>query len=236
MRYSAHWLATILAAIIFNIVSVFGFAYVLPQLTPAPKIENVTEFELIDVEFDDDIVILDEEPIPSDTQQETSPFNAQDLIVPEIVVPKPIEIPPLPETKPVEIPKPKKPSVENKPTEPPKQSEQPKPTEQPKQTESSQVKQLLTKPPVTIMAVYPDENSVLGFKGYISFAVHIGKDGKVKSTEILQSSGKDVVDEIARKAVEQWTFRPALDQFNRPMECDKIITFDFKGQGTRDTG
>ncbi len=78
------------------------------------------------------------------------------------------------------------------------------------------------------MEVYPEEGSVLGFKGYISFAARIGKDGKVKSTEILQSSGRYFVDEIARKAAMQWAFKPALDQDGRPMECDKIITFDFK--------
>lgn len=222
MRYSTHWLATIFAAIILNFMAMFAFAYVLPQLTPAPEIENVAEMEWLDVELADDVVVLDETAIPSTAPKETSPiFNAQDLVIPEIITPAQIELPPLPEQKPIEIPKPKPPPVNRERETPSKPADD-------KKSEPPQVKQLLTKPPVTIMAVYPEKGSLLGFKGYISFAVHIGKDGKVKSSEILQSSGRTVVDEIALKAAEQWTFRPALDQFGRPMECDKIITFDFK--------
>lgn len=224
MRYSAHWPATIFAAIIFNAVMLFGFAYVLPQLMPAPKVEEVVEIEWLDVEADD-AVVINEEAIPSDAQENLPTFNAQDLVVPEFK-PPPIELPPPPEVKPVEIPKPKPQSPPAQPEQnsPQKISDDKKNSEAPAQQTG---KQLLTKPPVTIMEVHPEKGSVLGYKGYIAFAVHIGKDGKVKSSEVLQSSGRLVVDEIARKAAEQWTFRPALDQFGRPMECDKIIAFDF---------
>ena len=226
MRYSTHWPATILAAIIFNVMAVFGFAYVLPQLMPAPEVQSVAEIELLEVELPDEVAVLDEEAIPSTApEKNSSPFNAQDLVLPEVNTPAPIELPPLPEQKPPELPKPKPPpTVTTERDAPPK----PAVNQGNKTPEPPQVKQLLTKPPVTIMEVYPEKGSLLGFKGYISFAVHIGKDGKVKSSEILQSSGRLVVDEIARKAAEQWTFRPALDQFSRPMECDKIITFDFR--------
>ena len=223
--YSAHWSVTILAAIIFNVIAVFGFAYALPQLMPAPEVQSVSKIELLDVELADEVAVLDEEAIPSTApEKNSSPFNAQDLVLPEVTKPAPIELP-KPAQKPIELPKPKPPPTVNR-----ERDTTPKPAvdKADKTPEPPQAKQMLTKPPVTIMAVYPEKGSLLGFKGYISFAVHIGKDGKVKSSEILQSSGRTVVDEIARKAAEQWTFRPALDQFGRPMECDKIITFDFK--------
>ena len=149
--------------------------------------------------------------------------------MPELTIPEPtIEPvkPSPPQLKPIEPPKPQPP-----PTKP--ADDKPDVKLQPAQEPAKEVapdtgKQVVTRPPITIKEVYPQKGSVLGFKGYISFAAHIDKNGKVTATEILQSSGRYFVDEIARKAAEQWTFKPALDQRGRPMECDKIITFDFK--------
>ncbi|MBR0262139.1 MAG: TonB family protein [Selenomonadaceae bacterium] len=229
-NYSAHWLPTILAAIAFHVLLALGFSYVLPNLTPEPKIEDVAELELIDENLlVDEAVVIDAEAIPSETVQESVPtFNAQDLVLPELKIPepiiKPIEPPP-PEIKPVEPPKPKPPpQVVNREEPKPKVETQPEKEDATK----NDGRQLVTRPPITVNAVYPEKGSGLGFKGYVAFAVRIGKDGKVKSSEILQSSGRYFVDEIARKAAVQWTFKPALDQTGRPMECDKIITFDFK--------
>ena len=227
--YSPHWRATIFAAIILHFAAALGFSYVLPKFAPSPTINDVTELEWIDVDLTDDVTVIDEEAIPSDTPQETLPtFDAKDLFVPELTIPESIIEPiqtPLPEVKPIEPPK-----IQSPPR--PTQNEQaPAPkveTEPAKEIAPEVGKQVVTRPPITVNAVYPEQGSGLGFKGYVSFAVHIGKDGKVKSTEILQSSGRYFVDEIARKAAEQWTFKPALDQIGRPMECDKIITFDFK--------
>ena len=86
----------------------------------------------------------------------------------------------------------------------------------------------MEQPPVTIKEVYPEAGSGLGFKGYVSIAATIGTDGKVHETEILQSSGRYFVDEIALKAAVQWTFKPARDQNGKPMQSIKIITFDFR--------
>ena len=231
-KYSAHWAATIFASITFHFLAALGFSYALPYLTPAPKIETVEEFELVDVDLlpsESDIAVVEAEAIPSATVQETLPtFDAKDLLIPELIIPEPIiEPPPPPEIKPVEPPKPQKPPqiVKNDQETKPKveKEETPKEDVVPKEN-----RQLMARPPITIKEVYPEKGSGLGYKGYISFAARIGKDGKVKSTEILQSSGRYVVDEIARKAAMQWTFKPALDQQGKPMVCDKIITFDFK--------
>ena len=227
--YSTHWAATIFAAIIFHFVAAAGFSYVLPKLAPEKNFEDVVEIELVDENFFQPEVVA-QEAIPSTDAQEVLPtFNAQDLFVPDLKIPEPkIEQPP--EIKPLEPQKIQPPpKVESKPK--PKPEQKIKPEEPPKEEPAPEDKrQRLVRPPITIMEVYPEEGSVLGFKGYISFAARIGKDGKVKSTEILQSSGRYFVDEIARKAAVQWAFKPALDQSGRPMECDKIITFDFKNR------
>ena len=222
---STYWRTTIFAAIAFHFLTALGFSYVLPHLMPEPKIEDVAEFEWVDVDLlPPDVVVLEEEAIPLETAQETLPtFNAADLILPELTIPEPVIEPP-PEVKPLAPPKPQPPVVNEQ-----KPEQKIQPEEPPKDVVvQNDGKQLVTRPPITVNAVYPEKGSGLGFKGYISFAVRIGKDGKVKSTEILQSSGRMFVDEIARKAAMQWTFKPALDQIGRPMECDKIITFDFR--------
>lgn len=222
--YSTNWLTAIFASIVFHVAAVFGFFYIMPHFNSAPKIQPVAEIEWIDVDISDDAIIADTEENFSDSQETLPTFDAQDLIVPEIKFPEPKIENPLPEIKPVEPPKPKPPPQisENKPDVKPKENP---PANQP---ETSSGQQIMGKPPVVAKEVYPEKGSGLGYKGYVSIAARIGKDGKVKSTEIIQSSGRYFVDEIAVKAAAQWTYKPALDQTGRPMECDTIITFNFK--------
>ena len=229
--YSTYWRTTIFASIVFHFLMALGFSYVLPHLIPEPTIEDVARFEWVDVELlPDDVVVVEAEAIPMETVQETLPtFNARDLFVPELNVPEPVfieEPPPLPEPKIIEPPKPQPPpQVIN--NEPPAKVENPEPPKEVVVVPANS-KQLMGQPPVTIMEVYPEKGSGLGYKGYVSIAATIGKDGKVKATKVMRTSGRYFVDEIARKAAMQWTFKPALDQEGKPMECDKIITFDFK--------
>ena len=236
-KYSANWSATICAAIIFHFLMVVGFSYVLLHFTPKHKIENIIEVELVENDSLTSDIIADEsdsEAITSSQEEKIlSTFDAQDLVIPEINIPEPrvdtmIQpvAPTLPEIKVHESPKPQPPQIAKTEQNIKQQFNHETPSKD--DAVQNNDRQLVTRPPITINAVYPEKGSGLGFKGYVSFAVRIGKDGKVKSTEILQSSGRYFVDEIARKAAEQWTFKPALDQIGKPMECDKIITFDFK--------
>jgi len=219
--YSTYWRTTIFAAIAFHFLAALGFSYVLPHLMPEPKIEDVTEFEWIDVDLSEEVVVVQEEAIPTETVQEVFPmFNARDLFIAEPTIPEPIIIE---ETSPPEI----------KPIEPPQvvKTEQKVQSEEPPKdvvVVPANAKQQLGQPPVTITEVYPQKGSGLGYRGYVSIAATIGKDGKVRATKVISTSGRMFVDEIARKAAMQWTFKPALDQDGKPMECDKIITFDFK--------
>ena len=227
--YSTYWRTTIFAAIAFHFLTALGFSYVLPHLMPEPKIEDVAEFEWVDVDLlPPDVVVIEAQAIPAETVQETLPtFNAQDLFVPELTIPEPIIEPP-PEIKPIEPPKPQPPPQVVKTEQEAQQQVQSE--EPPKEVVvvPANAKQQLGQPPVTVTEVYPQKGSGLGYKGYVSIAATIGKDGKVRATKVMRTSGRMFVDEIARKAAMQWTFKPALDQDGKPMECDKIITFDFK--------
>ena len=231
--YSTYWRTTIFASIVFHFLMALGFSYVLPHLMPEPTIEDVAEFEWVDVDLlPDEVVVVEAEAIPpTETVQETLPtFNARDLFVPDFSVPEPvfIEETPPPEIKPIEPPKPQPtPQVVNNEPPPQAKAEEP-PTEKEVVVVPKNAKQQLGQPPVTITEFYPEKGSGLGYKGYVSIAATIGKDGKVKATKVMRTSGRYFVDEIARKAAMQWTFKPALDQEGKPMECDKIITFDFK--------
>ena len=224
--YSTHWRTTIFAAICLHFFAALGFSYVLPHFESEPKIEDVAEFEWVDADlFPPEVTVIKEEEIPSTSTQETLPtFNAQDLFVPEIKIPEPVISEPPPEVKPIESPKPL-PEVK-----PDRESAKKIQNEEPSQevVVSPAENQRMSRPPVTLTEFYPEKGSGLGYRGYVSVTVTIGKDGKVKSAQIVQSSGRMFVDEIARKAVMRWTFRPALDQKNKPMVSTKIITFDFK--------
>ena len=230
--YSTYWRTTIFASIVFHFLAALGFSYVLPHLMPEPKIEDVAEFEWIDVDLlPPDVVVIEEEAIPIETVQEVLPmFNARDLFVPDLKIPEPViveETPP-PEVKPIEPPKPQPPPQVVKTEQEAQQQVQSE--EPPKEVVvvPANAKQQLGQPPVTITEVYPQKGSGLGYRGYVSIAATIGKDGKVHATKVMRTSGRMFVDEIARKAAMQWTFKPALDQEGKPMVCDKIITFDFK--------
>ena len=227
--YSTYWRITIFAAIILHFLAALGFSYVLPYLMPEPKIEDVAELEWVDVDLlPPDVLVVEAQVIPTGSAQETLPtFNAQDLFVPDLTIPEP-KIEPPPEVKPLEPSKPQSPPQVAKTEQ--EDNRQVQSDEPPKEVVAvpANAKQQLGKPPVTLKEVYPEKGGGLGYKGYVLIAVTIGKDGKVRATKIINSSGRIFVDEIAQKAAEQWTFKPALDRDGKPMICDKIITFDFR--------
>lgn len=227
--YSSYWRTTIFASIAFHFLTALGFSYVLPHLMPEPTIEDVAEFEWIDVDLlPDNVILVEAEALPTESIAEPLPtFNAQNLFVPEFDIPEPVfEPPPLPEPKIIERPKPQPPQIVNNERE--AQSKVEQEPEKEVVVVPANSKQLMGQPPITVTEFYPEKGSGLGYKGYVSIAATIGKDGKVKATKVMRTSGRFFVDEIARKAAMQWTFKPALDQDGKPMVCDKIITFDFK--------
>ena len=219
-NYSPHWPATICAAIILNLLAALGFSFVAEKLAPEPKIVDVTAFEWVDVELSDETTLVDEQEISAEVVQEnSSPFNAQDIFIPELKLP---ELPAVEEFKPPEI----KPIERPKPVERPQNIPKPPPIVKPPKVETPDENREIVQPPVAVTEIYPEKAG--DFKGFVAIAATIDANGKVTETEILQSSGQEFVDKLAVKATMQWTFRPALDKNNRPLPSIKIIVFDFK--------
>ena len=214
--YSAYWRTTVFAAIALHFMTWMGFAYVLPHLLPEPEIEAVQEIEWMDVELPEEVSIVEE-------------------AVPE---------PPAPEPEPIveEIPFVEEPE-ESEEEETPTEAEEPdeaveKLKEELEKADPKDEKpdiviarptgnQQMGQPPVVLTEVYPPAGGI-PFKGRVAVAATIGKDGKVKKTKMMVKSGRLVIDNIAMSAASKWTFKPALDQEGKPMECDKIITIDFR--------
>ena len=212
--YSPHWSTTILAAIVLHFAAALGFSFVEPKPEVVPTIEAAQSFEWIDVDLSDEVIADAQESLPQSTpspRESSSPFSAQDLFVPQLPTP---EVPAVEQIQPREV----------KPIERPRFQ---LPDDKPKVERPAEA-QRLEQPPVALKEVYPEAGSGLGYKGFVSIAATVGTDGKVHETEILQSSGRYFVDEIALKAAVQWTFKPARDTNGRPMQSIKIITFDFR--------
>ena len=62
------------------------------HLMPEPKIEDVAEFEWIDVDLlPPDVTVIEAQAIPAETVQEVLPtFKAQDLFIPDLTIPEPV--------------------------------------------------------------------------------------------------------------------------------------------------
>lgn len=86
--------------------------------------------------------------------------------------------------------------------------------------------QQLGEPPRVITDFYPAPD-VVSFRGRVSVLATIDKTGKVSKVKIAVTSGRMLVDAVAKDAVLRWTFKPALDQEGRPMECVKVISIPF---------
>ena len=215
MKYSPNWLAAILAAIAIHFLAAVTLEFILPKIFPAQIPPEVKEISWVDVDLVDEVPMIEEEVIPIETPPEFTEEFA------------PIELPPLVESPKFEMPEIPKPP-EPPPSQPKPKEEVPPKVEPEKKSEPAEEpdeKQELGSDAITISEVHPTKN--FGFKGYVSISVTIGRDGKVKSAEVLMPSGFKDVDEISLESAKQWTFKPALDKNNKPMERVKVITFDF---------
>lgn len=230
-KYSPHWRTVFLTAIIFHFFIGMIFFFALPYFFPKNEPKEIQEISWIDVNFVENEISADEEKfenIPENVPARQEIFSAEF---------PPIILPPAPE--PVYIEKKNNPPAEI--PEPPKILKNPLPTKK----EESEIKnnsaenkksdevqkegrQLLKVSPVTVKEFYPPKEKLSDFKSYVSVAVTIDKEGKVTQTKIVLPSGNTTIDNLVEEYAKKWLFKPALDQDEKPMECEKIITFDFK--------
>jgi protein TonB len=57
--------------------------------------------------------------------------------------------------------------------------------------------------------VYPDEARRRGWQGVVLLRLHINTEGRVTQAEVIRSSGYNMLDEAAVRAVRQWEGQPA---------------------------
>ena len=82
----------------------------------------------------------------------------------------------------------------------------------------------------TTPPVYPRVARRLGWEGRVVLRVRVTPDGTVRSVEILESSGRQCLDEAAREAALTWRFEPALKR-GQPVAavCLRAIRFRLSG-------
>ena len=240
--YSTYWRTTIFASIVLHFLAWFGIAYILPHLMPERELEIVQEMEWIDVDLSEpepELAAVDDSAIPIETPSEPeevfSEFDFPPLVIPDLPLePTVIEPPPPPPPTPIvqtpPPPAPPKPAVVKDESSAEKKLDEALKKDDAEKSDIvvSKGNRQMGEPPITLSEAYPPKGGGLNYGGYVSVAATIGKDGLVKKTKIMRTSGRMMVDQIAMTAAAKWTFKPALDQEGKPMECDKIITFNFK--------
>ncbi len=256
-NYKTYWRTTVFSAIVFHFVGWMGVTFALPRLMPEPKPPLIDAFEWIDVDLAEESVVeaaefqTFDENIPEPVEiPELIPELHVDAYVPEPLpelpkfeLPEPValetfkpveKIEPKPEPIPEVKPESKddldkfKNELADKLKEKENESKNDKTAENPdSNADFKPSKPQMGEPPIVLKEVYPPKDGIK-FGGYVSVAATIGTDGTVKKVKIMRKSGRILVDNVAMNAAKQWTFKPALDQEGKPMECDKIITFDFR--------
>ena len=246
-HYSAHWRFTILAAILLHMVACLTFSLIQPHLSPMHKSQENVEMTWVDVELVTESSVTEEDITANTSTASTSTkYEFPPIVMPPDIpiestnttpyIEEPRELPPLP--KRVKLPQ-RQPiltkdeeevldGLERSPATPSDTAAVTNAANTANVADNLQGKQEMAEPPVTVNAYYPPEAHGLDYKGYVAVAATIDTGGKVKEVKIVLSSGIELVDNIALKAARRWTFKPALDTDGKLMECDKIITFDFK--------
>ena len=77
---------------------------------------------------------------------------------------------------------------------------------------------------------YPAYSRRLGQEGRVVYEVHISREGKLKAAKLISSSRFHLLDEAARRALEEATYRPAMRGF-QAVDAVKRIAFVFKLNG-----
>lgn len=240
-QYSAQWRKTIIASVILHALIFLGLMGAMSLSREDQQVAS-SELEWIDVDWvemsADGLAIeapaIDQTTAATEDADEVySRFGFMPLVIPDIPFPDislPDWTPPPIEHQTFTPP----PTVE----QPPKIEQQPPPqlpfgsaplgreekTVEDKPTENRR----MSEPPVVIEEHYPPRSGTFHYDGSVSILIRIGEDGLVKQAQVMYSSDRMLVDGAAMAAARKWKFSPALDQDGRPMECDKILTFNFK--------
>lgn len=94
--------------------------------------------------------------------------------------------------------------------------------------EGTQLPYLISNP---VPIKYPRWALRQGWQGDISIAIEIKKDGTVGRTKVMKSTGHNILDETATKAVQSWKFHPAMKNGEIIVTCIQIpVRFQIHNQ------
>ncbi len=226
MNYPKHWRLAFLLALFLHFFIWSGMTFLVPFLGSKPTIAAEDAISLEDVpgdgdETDEDSGNSEEDAAPEETPPEPEPEPPQDETPPEDV---PDEVEDMDDTSPIIADNDEDAIAQFK-------QEVADAKKEPGKKVSNIIVhkgngQHLNTAPKLVMDAYPPEG-IVKFKGRVSVAATIGKDGRVIRTKIMVTSGQMLVDQHAIVAVKKWLFKPALDDKGQPMEVDKIISIPF---------
>ena len=225
-----YWRQAIFLSLLIHLAAGICLSFALPKIF-TEKVLPVEE-EFIDVDLTAENFVEESAAEIETFDAETIPeFEFPEIVMPELKIPEtvfetPKFTPPEIAVKPVEIPTP--PVVQNPPPPVQKISETEKTSPKVEKPVEENLPQKLNRPAVIVNEVYPKKGSGLGYTGKIILNVKISKSGEVLGADIVQGSGRMLVDSLAQDYIKKWNFRPALDDKGRPMESSKVIQFDFK--------
>ena len=227
MMRQNYFRTAIFLSLIIHLAAGICLTFALPKILPE-KILPVEE-EFIDVNLTAENFIDDAAEIETAEVETIPEFEFPEIVIPELKIPGTVFE--TPKFTPPEIPKPAEISTPEKIQPPPPVQQKISETETPPKVEKpveDNTPQKLNRPAVIVNEVYPQKGSGLGYTGKIILNVKISKNGEVIGADIVQGSGRMLVDSLAQDYIKKWNFRPALDDTGRPMESSKVIQFDFK--------
>ena len=223
-----YWRQAIFLSLVIHLAAGICLAFALPKIFTEKVLSVEEEFIDVDLAAENfveesaaEIETVDAEIIPE--------FEFPEIVIPELKIPGTVFE--TPKFTPPEIPKPAEISTPEKIQPPPPVQQKISETETPPKVEKpveDNTPQKLNRPAVIVNEVYPQKGSGLGYTGKIILNVKISKNGEVIGADIVQGSGRMLVDSLAQDYIKKWNFRPALDDTGRPMESSKVIQFDFK--------
>jgi protein TonB len=76
---------------------------------------------------------------------------------------------------------------------------------------------------------YPRPALVAGEEGWVTMKIDVNEKGEVENVRIVGGEKRNLFESEARRAVEQWKYRPFLDGSGKPIrKADHQVRVDFK--------
>lgn len=94
-----------------------------------------------------------------------------------------------------------------------------------------------TTPYYKIKPKYPKAALISGTEGWVMLEIDVNEKGEVENVRVVDGEQKNMFQTEARRAVEQWKYRPFMDREGKPMrKADHQVRVDFKLTDEDETG